>query len=437
MAFLCKKPRLAEEPTKLDAFSQWMQNRNFIISDKVFISKQGISHNYGMLASADIERGEILFEIPRAAVLNPHSCSISDILEQDADLLQCRSGWTPLLLALMYEIQNPNSDWKPYLDLVFGNDKQDHPMFWEREMMLCELNGTGIPEKVTTDLNNMKCEFETIVEPFIQIHPDKFTTEECNFDLYKKIVAFVMAYSFTESNSETDSDDNDESNDGVTHSRGPMMVPLADILNHVAENNAELEFGATFKMRCVKPIKKGEEVYNTYGYLSNAELLHMHGFALGANCHDTIDIPVKSCLDQYEELHPADKLFIRKLLHIEKIVSPTEDIFIFGHEGFLSKEIIETLTLLHHDSTDFKSCLKNSGTKTGIFATAEVIAEFPASWKLLLSKCCEKHLQLLLQDTCTVSTDDATRRRVEWSKLVREGQATLLLKLQAFCSSCS
>ena len=36
----------------------------------------------------------------------------------------------------------------------------------------------------------------------------------------------------------------------------PMMVPMADILNHVADNNAHLDFGKdSLKMTAVKPIK--------------------------------------------------------------------------------------------------------------------------------------------------------------------------------------
>ena len=48
-----------------------------------------------------------------------------------------------------------------------------------------------------------------------------------------------MAYSFTEPHSDDD-DDNDETNHQVSP---PVMVPMADVLNHVAKNNAHLNFG--------------------------------------------------------------------------------------------------------------------------------------------------------------------------------------------------
>ena len=73
-----------------------------------------------------------------------------------------------------------------------------------------------------------------------------------DLEFYKKMVAFVMAYSFTEPEDEDESDDEDE-----VKTAPPMMVPMADILNHVAKNNANLSFGEdSLKMVSVRAIKK-------------------------------------------------------------------------------------------------------------------------------------------------------------------------------------
>lgn len=47
-------------------------------------------------------------------------------------------------------------------------------------------------------------------------------------------------------------------------------------------------------MVCVRPIHKGEEVFNTYGQLANWQLLHMYGFTEPhqSNSNDTVDIPI-------------------------------------------------------------------------------------------------------------------------------------------------
>ena len=66
-----------------------------------------------------------------------------------------------------------------------------------------------------------------------------FSVEKYSLDFYKRMVAFVMAYSFTE---------NQDS---------PAMVPMADILNHHSHNNAHLVFETdSLKMISLKKIEK-------------------------------------------------------------------------------------------------------------------------------------------------------------------------------------
>jgi len=66
-----------------------------------------------------------------------------------------------------------------------------------------------------------------------------------------------MAYSFTEPTSDTSRTDSESSTDSVEQKQThpPMMVPMADILNHVANNNARLDFGVeSLKMVATRPI---------------------------------------------------------------------------------------------------------------------------------------------------------------------------------------
>lgn len=139
------------------------------------------------------------------------------------------------------------------------------------------------------------------------------------------------------------------------------MVPMADMLNHVSNHNANLEFTLvrtnyhfsvndislanwcswwrwstlkvwwqytcnltsphplmhyvpqdSLKMVCVRPICKGEEVFNTYGQMANWQLLHMYGFTEPhpSNSNDTADIPISSL---YKVVAQGD--FFKVLLH--------------------------------------------------------------------------------------------------------------------------
>lgn len=73
------------------------------------------------------------------------------------------------------------------------------------------------------------------------------------------MVAFVMAYSFTEPQDKNQSDvsSDDDDDDSTLLVSAPMMVPVADMLNHVTRNNAKLTFGKeALKMVTTRPVKK-------------------------------------------------------------------------------------------------------------------------------------------------------------------------------------
>ena len=79
-----------------------------------------------------------------------------------------------------------------------------------------------------------------------------------------------MAYSFTEPASKGkccegsaccddsgEDDDDDEDNDESEEMKPPMMVPMADMLNHITNHNAKLTFGSeALKMVTTRAIKK-------------------------------------------------------------------------------------------------------------------------------------------------------------------------------------
>lgn len=86
-------------------------------------------------------------------------------------------------------------------------------------------------------------------------------SESCDdLELYKRMVSYVMAYSFTEPPKDDDSDDFGE--DEEEEKSTIYMVPMADMLNHIANNNAHLSFKPDcLEMIATKDIKKVYIVY--------------------------------------------------------------------------------------------------------------------------------------------------------------------------------
>ncbi|XP_038842834.1 N-lysine methyltransferase setd6 [Salvelinus namaycush] len=345
----------------LQSFLQWCEGVGLKLNNKVYISKEGTVAEYGMLAKEDIDEGELLFTIPRMALLHQGTTKVLAVLEEGKASLENTSGWVPLLLALMYEYTSPQSHWRPYLSLWSDFTALDHPMFWSKDERDRLLKGTGIPEAVDTDLTNIQKEYKDIVLPFITLHPDLWDPERHTLDLYRSLVAFVMAYSFQEPLDEEDEDEKDPN--------PPMMVPIADMLNHVSNHNANLEYTPEcLKMVSVRSIRKGEEVFNTYGQMANWQLLHMYGFAepYQSNSNDTADIPMSNVYKaavQVTRSEAEQRLLVEKWsLLCEMEMVGDKGVFIFGKSGSLTDtEMYTTLKILCMSVEEFEDFRENEG----------------------------------------------------------------------------
>ncbi|XP_029651312.1 N-lysine methyltransferase SETD6 [Octopus sinensis] len=352
---LSKRPLLEDQT--VNAFIEWCCKSNFNLSPKVKISEEGSVAKYGMIATEDISCGECLFEIPRSHILIAETSSISE-LTKEVDLSATKSdkGWITLLLSILHEYNKPNSKWRPYFNLVPDFKHLELPLFWSETNRTELLQGTDINKLVESDLESINSDFNNVILPFVKKHPEAFPPKCQNLKFYHKMVAFVMAYSFMEpTNPMLDSSDEDQ----VT--APPMMVPVADILNHVANHNAELSYEVScLKMITVKDIQKGEEVYNTYGMLSNSQLLHMYGFAelYPKNVNDTVEIPIKFFQDSAAELavHADNEELLQQkwqMMLMSNIISE-DDSFLLGMRGFLTKdELILFLQILFLNDSEF------------------------------------------------------------------------------------
>lgn len=400
MASRAKRPKVetAERPTDLDQgtdealsqFLNWCKQSGLQLSSKVYVSKEGTVADYGLVAKEDVEEGEVLFSVPRSALLSQHTTVIRDLLKKEEAALESRSGWVPLLLSMMFEITNDESCWKSYFSLWPGFCTLHHPMFWSEEERNRLLLGTGVAVAVEKDLINIEEEYDSIVLPFMKSHPDTFDPRKHTLDLYKKLVAFVMAYSFQE----PDEDEDEE----LKSLNPPMMVPMADILNHVANHNANLEFTAEcLKMVSIKKINGGEEIFNTYGQLANWQLLHMYGFTqpYPSNTHEALDIEMHLVYDaamQAVKTEEEKKLLAEKWEFLTELeVIGEEGDFVIGQSGVLTEEeLYSTLKVLSMTMEEFEEYKANDGWEEEeedddiSSLTNSVIPKLKPAWKQLL-----------------------------------------------------
>ncbi|ESO91644.1 hypothetical protein LOTGIDRAFT_217400, partial [Lottia gigantea] len=425
----------------LDAFLTWCKESHIKLSEKVRISKNGSCAQYGMIAQADIEEGECLFTIPRDKLLFENTTSISDILAKGSKELQSESGWVPLLISLMYEYNNPQSPWRPYLDLVPDFKELNLPMFWDREEREKLLTGTGVIEAVDRDLKSINTEFNKIVLPFINKHPDSFMPICKEKDFYKKMVAFVMAYSFTEDT---------VANETITSS--PMMVPVADILNSIAKNNAHLEFDKdVLKMVAIKSISKDEEIFNSYGEPDNAHLLQMYGYAekYPHNHNDTVEIPFKLIFDVARETNSengGEEILDNKWEYLETMEIVDEDgSIVIGMTGVLSDyECEKVIKILLMRESEFDNFIQEEDqedsddeVEENIF-TLENIPKLAQEWKTILQRWCYTRLKSyptsLTQDEKKLAETEKLAPHYKYSFYTAHSQKTLLNNIIQACN---
>lgn len=301
----------------------------------------------------------------------------------------------------------------------------EHPMFWPEEERRQLLQGTGVPEAVEKDLANIRSEYYSIVLPFMEAHPDLFSPRVRSLDLYRQLVALVMAYSFQEPLEEED--DEKEPN-------SPLMVPAADILNHLANHNANLEYSPNcLRMVATQPIPKGHEIFNTYGQMANWQLIHMYGFAepYPDNTDDTADIQmvtVREAALQGTKVEAERLLLLERWDFLCKLEMVGEEgAFVIGREEVLTEEeLTTTLKVLCMSAEEFREFKDQDGwgdnKREEDSLTIKNIPKLKASWRQLLRDSVLLTLQTYATDL--KSEQDLLSNKEVYTKLSwREQQA--------------
>ncbi|KAI8333453.1 hypothetical protein BC941DRAFT_357981 [Chlamydoabsidia padenii] len=281
-------------------FWQWLIDNKAVVSDAIaFKDYSAENAGRGVVATRSIKEGEELFTIPRSLLFSTKTAQLASKEDMETVLADL-DGWTPLILCMMYELDRDDSFWKPYFDLLPRSFST--PMFWTD---LTPLEGTDVMNKIGKQEAD-QCYDDQIV-PILKAHPTLFDLKVHNKELFHVCGSLIMAYSFhdeykdesvnskqqQENNTSDDEDDDEEEEEEEEEDQGLLaMVPMADMLNHkTGHNNARLFHESHgLVMKSIKDIPQGDQVFNTYGDLCNADLLRKYGFTDDNNPHDLVEI---------------------------------------------------------------------------------------------------------------------------------------------------
>ncbi|KAI9762361.1 MAG: Enhancer of polycomb-like protein 1 [Chaenotheca gracillima] len=306
-----------------EAFIRWFSSiEGASVSSKVRLAdlrKQGAGR--GLVAITDINPDEVLFSIPRDAILTVEN---SDLNKIDPHVFEGLGSWTALILVMIHEyLQGKESRWGPYFDVL--PEHFDSLMHWNDEE-LKSLRGSAVVDKIGKSSADQ--EFREYLLPRIKRMTNLFPIDDQNslgsspdgkiLQLAHRMGSLILAYAFDieknqDSSSSEGGEDGYKTDDEEEDLTPKGMVPLADMLNADANrNNACVFYGERIlEMTASKPIKKDDEIFNDYGPLPRSDLLRRYGYITDNYAqYDVVELSenlILDCCQSTMKLEPEDR----------------------------------------------------------------------------------------------------------------------------------
>ena len=162
---MCKEeyglPNEHADIKKIERFMKWMREGGAKFKN-VRMRYYGPDYR-GVHACGEIGANEVFLNVPKNLIITPQSGRLTEI---GAKILasKVKVNWDYLVyitIFLMVEMHNPESAWKPYLD-VYPRLANNFPMFYnEYEKSL--LKGTPMVEHMASEISQIKEEYERMI----------------------------------------------------------------------------------------------------------------------------------------------------------------------------------------------------------------------------------------------------------------------------------
>ncbi|KAG0056117.1 hypothetical protein BKA57DRAFT_450090 [Linnemannia elongata] len=357
----------------LNAFLTWAEENN-IQWDKDAIEVREGKHGLGIYAKKNLDAGYEAIQVPKSIVLSVESTGIANLLEEE-DI----EGYAGLTLACMYEYsKGAESVWSAYLALLAESRPQMPSDLSEDAREL--LKKSEVFGDIETDLKDMQEDYDTVIVPFLEKHPEVFSAEIkakfFSFEDFKTMTSHVSSRAMdvdnfhisalvpfadlVNHNSEPNSDyltheevcevcgaiscehmDEDE-DDEDEDDEAPELAADEDKKKRTAAKKAESaddvdgddddeddedwedDINDTCDIVLDDDVKKGEEITRHYGPFPNKIFLSKYGFAEVDNEHDTVTVQIEMVKKAAESILGDPALVEERT----KWFLETEDIFI-------------------------------------------------------------------------------------------------------------
>ncbi|TYH20303.1 hypothetical protein ES288_A05G420200v1 [Gossypium darwinii] len=313
---------------RLRAFKRWMKSQGIQCSDTLdFMDcpQQGIS----VRALSDLHEGDVVAKIPKTACLTIKTSGAREMIES-AGL----DGHLGLSVALMYEKSlAQDSPWAGYLQLL--PPQECLPLVWTLGEVDSLLSGT--------ELHKIDEYHGFGMVPLADLFNHKTGAEDVHF-------TSVSPNQEYEDDVDSENGDNNELSKISSHDKRDSTCE-----NSYIHSDSESDYSSVtgedpmmLQMIMVREVKSGDEVFNTYGSLGNAALLHRYGFTEANNPFDIVNIDLELVLkwgcSLFSSRYCRARLSLWRRINISGSVSENSEYFEVSSDG---EPELELLTLLY------------------------------------------------------------------------------------------
>ncbi|KAJ6936700.1 N-lysine methyltransferase setd6 [Populus alba x Populus x berolinensis] len=406
---------------RLRAFKRWMISQGIEWSNDTlqFIDtpEEGISVN----ALWDLKEGDLIAKIPKTACLTIKTSGAQDLIESTG-----LDGYLGLSVALMYEKSlGGDSPWAGYLQVL--PDCECLPLVWSLDEVDLLLRGTELHKIVKEDKALIYEDWKESILPLLDSLPSNIDPKFFSVEQYFAAKSLIASRSFE-----------------IDDYHGFGMVPLADIFNHKTgaedvhftstsshsesdddsdnsdtvdldadsignkEPSSELDCSSVtdddpsvLEMIMVKDVKAGVEVFNTYGLLGNAALLHRYGFTEPDNSFGIVNIDLELVQEWSSSLFSSRfsraRLSLWRRLEYRGCDSQSAEYFEISSNGEPQMELLILLyIILLPEDTYRKLDLAVSAANNHKGSIDTILSE---KWNITWDKISEMRADLLLTES--------------------------------------
>ncbi|KAI3746742.1 hypothetical protein L6452_09181 [Arctium lappa] len=478
---------------RMRAFKRWMKRQSIEYSDALDLVIQQEDQQVWVKALCDLHEGDLIATIPKHSCLTVKSSASCRLIEDF-----CLEGYMALSVALMYEKSlAQHSPWFGYLQLL-PDCNPDVPLLWSLDEIDHLLLGTELHKTVKEDKALVYEDWKSCIVPFVESAPIKLNPNDFGVEHYFAAKSLISSRSFqidehygfgmvpfadlfnhktnaedvhftsVSSHSESDDDTDENMENQVDSDRG------GDLL-HKSESNVaspKSSFSADdacpltteiLEMILVRDVKAGAEVFNTYGSMGNAALLHRYGFTEPDNPYDIVNIDLELVLQwsssAFSSRYTRSRLSLWRRLHHPEFPSQHTEYFEISYDGEPEVELLKLILIILLPEKAYNKFYVGVSTAQK-FDNKSIAATISNKERIILGEVTESNKKLLLtegvrgallsladirercygsrlmeDDVEALKTCPVTEKKLYHSLVLRTSERTILEKLRTYASA--